>query len=78
MAHDYTPQKDGAIVAIRIYFEGDRQPTAELLPAFGGSYTIDWCCPDERKPFLPGINGYTFIYDERERVPFEKFRRPKL
>lgn len=71
MAMKYDPMKDGAVVAIRIYFEGDRNPMAQLAFAFGGTATIDWVNPDQRKVYESGINGYTLIYDEREKRSFK-------
>ena len=78
MVYDYTPEKDGAIVAIHIYLFNGYQPMAELLPAFGGSYTIRWDCVEDRKIFLKGINAYTIIYDDRAlMVDFNSHKRTK-
>ena len=78
MIHDYTPERDGAITAIRIYLRNGYQPMAILLPAFGGSYHIHWDSVDEREPFLKGINAYTVFYDERTKMTdFKSFWREK-
>lgn len=73
---DYTPEKYGAVVAIRIFFENDRQPMAELAFAFGGTAIINWICPSERKKFESGINGYTLVYDERPKADFSNWVKP--
>ena len=79
MIHDYTPERDGAITAIRIYLQNGYQPMAILLPAFGGAYTIHWDSLDEREPFLKGINAYTVMFDERAKsCKFENFWRRKV
>lgn len=67
---NYSPEKNGAVVAIRIFYSHDRQPMAQLAFAFGGTATINWTCPAERERFAEGINGYTFIYDERAKPDF--------
>ncbi len=67
----YDPMKHGAVVAIRIYYEGDRSPMAEIITAFGYSKTIAWTHVDSKKEFECGINGYTLFYDEREKCKFE-------
>lgn len=68
---NYDVKRDGAVVAIRIYFEGDRNPMADLALAFGKKVTIDWVNPTQREEYAPGINGYTLIYDERDKRSFE-------
>lgn len=67
----YDVRKQGAVVAIRIYFEGDRNPMADLILAFGEKVTINWVNPVQREEYASGINGYTLIYDERNKRPFE-------
>ena len=71
----YEPMKDGAVVAIRIYFEGDRNPMAQLAFTFGGTATINWVNVEQRKVYESGINGYTLIYDERPKKFFQEWVR---
>lgn len=74
----YNPRKDGAVVAIRIFNEhGKVFPKAELAFAFGGIDTIEWTDQSQRAPYIAGINGYTFILDERERREFKDFVKPR-
>lgn len=72
----YDPQKQGAVIAIRIFFEGDRQSRAELIFAFDKeTQIIDWTNPAERNMYSIGINGYTVIYDERfKEKTFDSWR----
>jgi hypothetical protein len=66
----YYPPRDGAVVAIRIFYaEGTFTPMAELAFAFGGKVTVRWDMPLEREVYAPGINAYTVIYDERPKRP---------
>lgn len=70
----YDVRKDGAVIAIRIYFEGDRNPMADLILAHEHrKVTIDWVNVEQRAEYAPGINGYTLIYDERDKRPFEEW-----
>ena len=70
----YNPRKDGVITAIRIYNDkGKIFPMAELAFAFGGKATIEWTNPEQRKSYKDGINGYTFIFDERNKGDFEQY-----
>lgn len=76
---NYNPTKDGAVVAIRIYEKEDATPLAELAFAFGGSTVIEWTNVTHRNRFKSGINGYTFIFDERVNPRrFEDFLKPKM
>lgn len=72
---NYNPIKNGAIQAIRIFYSNNtlRTPMAELVFAFGGTTIIHWNRVDEREKYIKGINGYTLIYDEREKAPFKDF-----
>jgi len=74
----YDLSKMGAINAIRLYtdYSEGYDVKAELAFAYGGSNTISWIRPAEREIYEPGINGYTLFFDEREKAPFEKQRRP--
>jgi hypothetical protein len=69
----YEPSKDGAVTAIRIYYKNDRTPMADLAFAFGGMVTIEWTNPAQRDIFKIGMNGYTLIFDEREKADFISF-----
>ena len=69
----YNPREYGAVVAIRIFYDYDNfgyTPMAELAFAFGGTEIIPWDEPAERERFSAGINGYTYIYDERPKRQF--------
>lgn len=68
---EYNVHKDGAVVAIRIK-EGEIFPVAEIKTVSGKIFNITWTNKEERDSFAQGINGYTFIYDERQRVSFEE------
>lgn len=74
---NYKPAKHGAVTAIRIYFADERTPMAELKFAYTSDQypdkteTICWVQPEHREAFSAGINGYTLIYDERDKAPFE-------
>lgn len=78
-AKRYDPFRDGAITAIRIFTDMNPphlDPKAELAFAFGGSTIITWNRVDDRETFMPGITGYTYIFDERLKdkpVLFEDF-----
>jgi len=78
LVDSYDPAIQGAINAIRLYtdYSEGYDIKAELAFAFGGSTTISWITPTEREVYEPGINGYTLFFDEREKAPFEKQRRP--
>ena len=70
----YNVQRDGAVLAVRIYFKEDRNPMADLILANNHKkVTIDWVNVDQRKEYEAGINGYTLIYDERDKRPFEEW-----
>lgn len=73
----YDPPKDGAITAIRIYFMHDRIPMADLAFAFGGMATIEWTNVVQRENYKSGINGYTYVFDEREKPDFNSFVKQK-
>ncbi len=76
-AKTYEPSKDGAITAIRIFYENDRTSMAELAFAFGGTVVIEWTNVDQRNTYKKGINGYTFVFDEREKGDFNSFVKQK-
>jgi xanthine dehydrogenase iron-sulfur cluster and FAD-binding subunit A len=63
------------IVAIRIYYGGfGATPYADLKMNDGVVETIEWTDAKQRAEFMPYMNGYTFIYDERRRASFEAIR----
>lgn len=75
---EYNPAVDGGITAIRI--RGFNPPMALLAFANGGTVSIEWTDIEERQKYAPGINGYTYIYDERIQdlgMSFEQFVRQK-
>jgi hypothetical protein len=63
--------KNVGVLAIRIYLGGNCTPMADLRMADGVVETICWVDVKARKQFEQGINGYTLIYDERPKVPWE-------
>lgn len=70
---NYTPDKFGAVVALRV-FTVSCSPYAELAFAFGGTVTIPFDDCNIRKPYLAGINSYTVLFDERtENKTFADF-----
>lgn len=71
----YDPSKQGCITAIRIYNDDNNNSMAELTFAFGGTTRIDWCNIRHREVYSIGINGYTFIFDERPRMSFDKLAK---
>jgi len=74
----YNPQKDGAVVAVRIFEDGGSLfPKAEMAFAFGGTEIIEWTNSEQRTPFLRGMNGYTFIFDERQKHNFNHYVKEK-
>lgn len=75
---EYEPTYDGAVIAIRIYYRQNRAvPMADLIFAYGGMETIEWTNVEQRNEYMKGINGYTFIFDERSSRRFEDFLRKK-
>jgi len=70
---NYDPTKDGVITAIRIYYGKNRTSMADLAFCFGGKVTIEWTNIAHRETYQKGINGYTFIFDEREKNNFDSF-----
>ena len=71
----YDPRKHGAVVAIRIFMDEEKNisPLAELAFAYGGTAVIDWVNPVQREKYMSGINGYTLIYDERPKRAFSEW-----
>lgn len=62
--NEYTPQKNGSVVAIKIYNKGC-SPMAVLAFAFGGFVEIRWDVAEERNKYKDGINAYTLYFDAR-------------
>lgn len=56
--------------AIRIYWDGIRV-MADLKFPYGDMETIEWTNESQREEYV--INGYTLIYDEREKPKWEDF-----
>lgn len=74
----YSPKTHGAIEAIRIFMdENGITPMAELAFAYGGTTTICWVDTYERDIYKDGINGYTYIYDERPKREFSGWVKSK-
>ena len=78
----YNVEKHGAVVAIHLYLGGeyDVTPMADLAFAFGGAAAgVRWDCINEREVYLPGINSYTVVYDDRFRGrDFDSYVKPVL
>jgi hypothetical protein len=55
------------VMAIRIYYGLNYTPMADLRMTDGVIEHIQWTDAKARKEFEPMINGYTLIYDEREK-----------
>lgn len=73
---EYDPRVHGAVVAMRIFYGECYTPMAELAFAFGGTVTIQWTLITDREKYQSGINGYTLVYDEREKADFKTFVKP--
>lgn len=71
---DYDVMRDGTVVAVRIYEGKGGMPYAELILAFGGRRTICWVDVNHRNTYAPGITGYTYFYDERQKCLFSKWK----
>ena len=65
----YEVTKHGAVTAIHLYMdECSGAPLADLAFAFGGAVSgVMWDMVDERNLYMPGINSYTLVYDDRYR-----------
>lgn len=73
----YDPSTSGVVVAMRIFYaENGFTPMAELIFAFGKSKIIRWDVIEERETYLPGINAYTLVYDERPKREFNEWKHP--
>lgn len=67
----YNPSIHGAVTSIIIYEEMTKmgpEVKAELYFAHSNSKTICWTNIDQRNSYSSGINGYTYILDERPQV----------
>lgn len=62
-----------SVIAIRIYLDDLCTPMADLRLMDGAVHTICWTDVKSRQKFAPGINGYTLIYDERPKIPWEEW-----
>lgn len=60
------------VKAVRIYYSG-YATLADLLTNDGVTETIDWCDKRQRESFLPMMNGYTMIYDERPKKDWSEY-----
>lgn len=70
----YNPMKHGVVTAIKIYYADDNStPMADLAFSFGGKETIQWTNVVQKEEYAKGINGYTFIFDERINGDFQSF-----
>jgi hypothetical protein len=70
----YEPSKNGVVTAIKIYYADDNStPMADLAFLFGGKETIQWTNVVQKEEYAKGINGYTFIFDERINGDFQSF-----
>ena len=62
---DYTVEKYGVVVAMKLFLVDYHIPYATLAFAFGGTVTVEWDVVENRKKYESGINSYTLVYDER-------------
>lgn len=56
-----------SVVAVRIYNVSGYMTMADLKMNDGVTETINWCNKRLRERFLPMMNGYTLVYDERTK-----------
>ena len=61
------------VVAARIYYSHNFTPMADLRFNDGVVETIRWTDVEQRKAFESYLNGYTLIYDEREKKPWNEW-----
>ena len=61
------------VVAIRIFYDQYMTPMADLKMIDGKMVTIQWSRMNDVEPFLPFINSYTLIYDEREKRTWDEW-----
>ncbi len=54
-------------IAVRIYFDVNATPMADIRMNDGVVEHITWTDVRQRKQFQDAINGYTLIYDERPK-----------
>lgn len=72
---DYTPEKYGIVVAVKIFYGKACWPYATLAFAYGRTVTIDWTNVKEREKYSKGINAYTLFIYERVKNKFEDYVR---
>ena len=61
------------INAVRIYYDKNGTPMADLKSMDGVCVTIQWTDVRQRERFMPYITGYTLIYDERPKREWEQW-----
>lgn len=62
-------------VAVKIYLNDHCTPIAECVTANGWTDTIEWNNEVQRTIANRYINGYTLIYDERPKRPFDEWHK---
>ena len=62
-----------SVIAIRIYFGVNYTPMADLRMSDGVVETIQWTNVKARNKFMPLINGYTLVYDERPKRDWKEW-----
>ena len=68
---DYNVARDGAVIAIRLFFEAGKSiPMAEIVTAFGRRGIVRWDSVENRNRYGNGITAYTLYYDERPAMEF--------
>lgn len=55
--------------------EENNDIVAELVFADGNSLCIQWTNIEERKKYIDMINGYTLIYDRRQKRQFNDWKK---
>ena len=61
------------VIAIRIYYGLNATPLADLRMNDGVVEHIQWNDVKQRKEFVPLINGYTLVYDERPKRKWDEW-----
>ena len=80
MKKEFDPKNKGGIVAMKIYFDPNdpHGATPYACCVFSDGTPITFVLSDvaEREKYLPYVNAYTLIYDERPKKNFEEWIRP--
>lgn len=73
---DYTPERDGVIIAVRLFLEENTlSPLAEVMTVYGKRKIIRWDSVENRALYGKGITSSTVYYDERTTMDFSDLAR---